>query len=72
MEKNKMAGIRKLLVKMPKMRIKMARSVLILILITFSFSKEDNCICEGKESIEIYNERDYDACYRLSNYSVRC
>lgn len=50
----------------------MARSVLMFVFIIFSCSKEDNCICEGEESFEIYNETDYDACYRLSNYLVSC
>ena len=67
-----MAGIRKLLIKMPKMQIKIARSFLILILVIFYCSKEDNCICEGEESFEIYNETDYDAFFRLSNYAVKC
>ena len=53
-------------------KIKMARSVLMFVFIIFSCSKEDNCICEGEESFEIYNETDYDACYRLSNYLVSC
>ena len=35
-----MAGIRKLLVKMPKMWIKMARSILIFVFIFFSCSKK--------------------------------
>jgi len=34
----------------------MARLVLIFVFIIFSCSKEDNCICEGEESFEIYNE----------------
>ena len=54
-----MAGIRKLLVKI--VWIKMARSILIFVFIFFSCSKEDNCICEGEESFEIYNGTDYDA-----------
>lgn len=67
-----MAEIHKPLIKMSKMWIKMARLVLIFVFIIFSCSKEDNCICEGEESFEIYNETDYDACYRLSNYLVSC
>lgn len=46
--------------------------VIIMLLNLCACAKENNCMCEGENSFEIHHETDYDACYRLSNYSVYC